>query len=48
MFTYLSGNGAVQGYELTREPALVARCVAAFEAAWRPAIPHGEYTPSRS
>ena len=39
----LSGDGVVQGYELTRDPALVARCVAAFEAAWRAAIPHSEY-----
>ena len=46
MFTHLSGDGAVQGYELSREPALVARCVTAFEAAWRVAIPHGEYVPS--
>lgn len=46
VFTYLSGEGTVQGYELTRDPALVAQCVAAFEAAWRAAIPHGEYTPS--
>ena len=43
----LSGDGAIQGYELTREPILVAQCVTAFEAAWRAAIPHGEYMPSR-
>ncbi len=46
VFTYLSGEGTVQGYELTRDPALVAQCGTVFEAAWRAAIPHGEYTPS--
>jgi hypothetical protein len=46
VFTHLSGDGQVQGYELTRDPALVAQCLTAFEAAWRAAIPHGEYTPS--
>jgi hypothetical protein len=46
VFTHLSGEGTIQGYELTREPALVAQCVTAFEAAWRAAIPHGQYTPS--
>ena len=46
VFTHLSGDGAIQGYELTREPALVTQCVTAFEAAWRAAIPHSQYTPS--
>ena len=46
VFTHLSGDGAIQGYELTREPELVAQCVTAFEAAWRAAIPHSAYTPS--
>jgi hypothetical protein len=46
VFTHLSGDGAIQGYELTRDPALVAQCVTVFEAAWRAAIPHGEYMPS--
>ncbi len=46
VFTHLSGDGAIQGYELTRDPALVAQCVAAFEGAWRAAIPHSQYTPS--
>src|SRR5580700_1490536 len=41
VFTHLSGEGTIRGYELTREPALVAQCVTAFEAAWRAAIPHG-------
>jgi hypothetical protein len=46
VFTHLSGDGQVQGYELTRDPALVTQCLTAFEAAWRAAIPHSEYTPS--
>ena len=46
VFTHLSGDGAIQGYELTRDTELVARCVTAFEAAWRAAIPHSQYTPS--
>ena len=46
VFTHLSGDGAIQGYELTRDPALVARCLTAFEAAWCAAIPHSQYTPS--
>jgi hypothetical protein len=46
VFTHLSGDGVIQGYELTRDLELVVQCVTAFEAAWRAAIPHGEYTPS--
>jgi hypothetical protein len=46
VFTYLSGDGEVQGYELTTDPGLAGQVVAAFEAAWSAAIPHGEYTPS--
>jgi len=45
VFTYLSGDGEVQGYELTDDPGLVGRAVAAFEAAWPVAVPHGEYVP---
>ena len=45
VFTYLSGDGVVQGYELTTEPGLVAQVVRAFEAAWTVAVPHGEYRP---
>jgi hypothetical protein len=46
VFTHLSGDGAIQGYELTRDPALVAQTLGVFEAAWRAAIPHSEYVPS--
>jgi len=45
VFTYLSGDGAVQGYELTTEPGLVGQVLRAFEAAWSVAVPHGEYRP---
>lgn len=46
VFTHFSGNGEVQGYELTTDAGLVGRCMAAFEAAWSIAIPHAEYAPS--
>jgi hypothetical protein len=46
VFTYLSGDGAVQGYEMTTDPRLVGKVIAAFEAAWSAAIPHSEYAPS--
>ncbi len=46
VFTFLSGEGAVQGYEMATDPELVGKVVAAFETAWSAAIPHGEYTPS--
>lgn len=46
VFTHLSGDGEVEGYELTTDSKLVSNCVAAFEAAWSVAIPHGEYSPS--
>lgn len=46
VFTCLSGDGEVQGFELTRDPVLVAQVVTSFEDAWRAAIPHSEYKPS--
>jgi hypothetical protein len=45
VFTHFSGDGEVQGYELTTDRPLVAQCVFAFEEAWSVAIPHGEYSP---
>jgi hypothetical protein len=45
VFTDFSGDGEVQGYELTTDGELVARCIAAFEEAWSAAVPHGEYNP---
>jgi hypothetical protein len=46
VFTHLSGDGEVQGYELTTDRGIATKCIAAFEAAWTVAIPHSEYTPS--
>jgi hypothetical protein len=45
VFTYLSGDGEVQGYELTTDPGLIGQVTEAFEAAWSVAVPHGEYDP---
>jgi hypothetical protein len=45
VFTDFSGDGQVQGFELTTDGELVARCVAAFEQAWSAAVPHGDYNP---
>jgi hypothetical protein len=47
VFTDFSGDGEVQGYELTTDAGLVARCVSAFEDAWSLAVPHGDYDPRR-
>src|SRR6185437_12365407 len=46
VFTSISGDGEIQGYELTTDAVLVARCAAAFEEAWAVAVPHGDYIPS--
>jgi hypothetical protein len=45
VFTDFSGDGEVQGYELTTDGGLVAQCVTAFEEAWSLAVPNGEYDP---
>ena len=45
VFTYLSGDGEVQGYELTTDPGLIGQVTEAFGAAWSVAVPHGEYNP---
>lgn len=46
VFTHLSGDGQVQGYELTTDPSLVGKVLSSFESAWSIAVRHGEYTPS--
>lgn len=46
VFTYLSGDGEIQGYGMSSHRELVARCVTAFEEAWSVAVPHGDYNPS--
>ncbi len=45
VFTYLSGEGQVQGYEVTTDPGVVDGVVSSFEPAWSRAVPHGEYRP---
>jgi hypothetical protein len=45
-FTHFSGDGHVLDYEMTTDPDVVETCSAAFENAWKIAIPHHEYTPS--
>ena len=45
-FTHFSGDGHVLEYEMTTDPDIVEACAAAFENAWKIAIPHVEYTPS--
>lgn len=45
-FTHFSGDGHVLDREMTTDPDIVAACAAAFEEAWKIAIPHHEYTPS--
>ena len=46
VFTHFSGDGKIQGYELTTDRGVIRRSVSAFEAAGHAAIPHSEYTPS--
>jgi hypothetical protein len=43
MFNHFSGEGRPLGQEITDNAATVKLCLAAFEAAWKLAIPHGEY-----
>lgn len=46
VFTHFSGNGHVLDHEMTTDPEILVACAAAFQNAWRIAIPHSEYTPS--
>jgi hypothetical protein len=45
-FTHFSGDGHVLDREVTMDPTIVATCAAAFEDAWKIAIPHAVYTPA--
>jgi hypothetical protein len=45
-FTHFSGDGHVLDHEITTDPAVVSQCAAAFEAAWKLAIPHATYQPA--
>ncbi|MGH3973544.1 MAG: DUF6879 family protein [Pseudonocardiaceae bacterium] len=44
-FTHFSGNGHVLDHQLTTDPAVVELCSAAFENAWKIAVPHSMYKP---
>jgi hypothetical protein len=46
VFTHFSGDGEVQGYELTTDPGIVDGVLSSFKSAWSIAVPHGEYNPS--
>jgi hypothetical protein len=46
VFTHFSGDGHVLDHEITRAPAIVAACGAAFDSAWEVAAPHDEYEPT--
>jgi hypothetical protein len=46
VFTQFSGDGGVQGYELTTDPGIVDGVLSSFESAWSIAVTHGEYNPS--
>lgn len=45
-FTHFDGDGHVLDHEITKDPAIVSACLAAFETAWDLAIPHDEYKPT--
>ena len=45
-FTHFSGDGHVLDREMTTDLDIVEACSAAFEKAWKIAVPHNEYEPS--
>jgi hypothetical protein len=45
-FAHFSGDGHVLGHEMTRDQDIIARCRAAFDAAWEIGTPHGQYRPA--
>jgi hypothetical protein len=46
LFLHFSGDGDIVVRELVSDPAVVAFCVAAFEAVWERAIDHRDYQPA--
>lgn len=42
-FAYFSGSGEFLATEVSDDPVVVKQCVAAFEAVWERAVPHGKY-----
>lgn len=45
MFNLHDGDDGPAGQQWNDDPALVARCRGAFEAAWEVAVPHKDYAP---
>lgn len=45
-FTHFSGDGHVLDHEVTTDPDIVSMCAAAFDQAWKIAIPHTTYEPA--
>ena len=43
---HFSGDGKVVEDELCNDPAVIAMCLAAFEAVWERAVPHDSYKPA--
>ncbi|GAA0942210.1 DUF6879 family protein [Nonomuraea longicatena] len=46
VFLHYSGDGLVVGMVKSVDPGDVALCNSAFEAVWKLAVPHREYTPT--
>lgn len=44
-FGHFAGDGEFLSDELTEDPSTVRLCASAFEAVWKRAIPHDDYTP---
>ena len=42
-FHHFSGDGEIVEDELCDDPAVIARCMTAFEAVWDRAVPHADY-----
>ncbi|MEU1791751.1 DUF6879 family protein [Streptomyces sparsogenes] len=40
---FFSGNGALIGHEISKDPAAAKLCAEAFDAVWARAIPHDQY-----
>lgn len=46
VFLIFAGNGLVQGYQATDDPAAIHLCRSAFDAVWQISIPNSEYKPN--
>ncbi len=45
VFLLYAGNGLATGMASSADPAVLRLCRTAFDAAWKLAVPHGEYAP---